>query len=202
MPNTSKKPCGIKDIDELGAFLLIGHTKGLEMLSDPEKAQALKPYKTIDPLGFSLHQGFMRIPRADQDLMYAPNLEHPIVTVITPFRIYTLRTIDEGGAKITFATAAAAFRQILKDYDTSEEKHWIPLISGQKRDLHIQFRKALEEEDDYCKGFLQSIDDSLLHFTVVNEELCKGELKNINDFVGDIKGRLDVTWRGNLEPID
>ena len=89
------------------------------------------------------------------------------------------------------------FRKILSEYNTSEEKHWIPLISGQERNLHIQFRKALEQWDDYCRQFLQNIDDSLYHFALINEELCKGgDITKIDEYTEDMKGRLDVNWRG------
>ena len=166
------------------------------MLHDPKKAKALAPQGAIDPMIYSIYQGFMRIPRPDNDLFYAPNLDHPISTVITPYRIYTLRT-EEGGEKIQFATMVEVFRKILSDFNTSEEKHWIPLISAQERNLHIQFRRALEEEDEYCKQFLQNIDDSLVHFTVLKEDLCKGgDFSKIEEFTEDIKGRQDVTWRG------
>lgn len=123
-------------------------------------------------------------------------MEHPIFTVITPFRIYTVKTEDRG-EKIEFATVVEVFRKILSDYNPEEEKHWIPLISGQERNLHIQFRKALEEHDDYSRQFLQNIDDSLYHFAVLKEELCKGgDFSKIHEFTEDMKGRLDVNWRG------
>ena len=76
-----------------------------------------------------MQQGFIRIPKQDNDVFYTPNREHPIFTVITPFRIYTIRT-EDGGEKIKFATIVEAFRRILSEFDDSEEKHWIPLISG------------------------------------------------------------------------
>ena len=66
------------------------------MLSDPKKAKALAPMKTIDPLIYALHQGFIRIPRSNCELLYSPNLEHPIFTVITPYKIYTIRTEKDG----------------------------------------------------------------------------------------------------------
>ena len=44
---------------------------------------------------------------------------------------------------------------------------------------------------------MQNIDDSLVHFTVQQDELCKGgDFSKIHEFTEDIKGRLDVTWRG------
>ena len=84
----------------------------------------------IDPLIYALDQGFIRIPRFTNDLMYAPNLEHPVFTIFTPYKIYTVRT-ESGGEKIEFATVVEVFRKILSDYNTAEKKHWIPLISGQ-----------------------------------------------------------------------
>lgn len=65
VPNTVKKPCKTKAIEDVGAVLLMGHAKALELLSDPEKAKMLAPYKTIDPFTFALHQGLMRIPKPD-----------------------------------------------------------------------------------------------------------------------------------------
>ena len=49
------KPPGVDSIEDLGAFLLYGHVKLFEMLSDPKKAKALAPQKTIDPLIYALH---------------------------------------------------------------------------------------------------------------------------------------------------
>ena len=47
----------------------------------------------------------------------------------------------------------------------------------------MQFRRALTEEDEYCKEFLQNIDDSLVLFSVLEEELCEGgDVSRLNEF--------------------
>lgn len=143
----------------------------------------------------ALHPGFARIPQRGLDNVQGPNVDFELFTIITPHKIYALKTEHEG-QRITLHTLLQAYKYIIAEYDASEAKHWLPLFTSQDKETHILFREALQK-DEYCRKFLHHVDNSQFVYSIVLENLIEEkDMHNLMDKVEVINGRLDVTWRG------
>ena len=180
-------------VDRLSIFAF-GHIKLIEVLTDPQKAQLIPP-QYYDHLIMALHAGVTRVPGAEVDQIHGMIAEHPQFMITTPYRIYVLRSQD-GAEQISLPTLLKAVQQIFDEYNTAEEKHWLPLISCQERSVFAAFREALKS-DPYCAQFLRDLDGSLECLSMNAEVLMnQSDLERANDFQEVLKGRLDQTWRG------
>ena len=52
-----------------------------------------------------------------------------LFTIITPYKIYALKTEHEG-ERISVHTLLEAFKKITAEYNSAEAKHWIPLFTS------------------------------------------------------------------------
>ena len=91
----------------------------------------------------ALHPGYVRYPvRGELDTAQGPNEDQVLFTIITPYKIYALKTKHQG-ERISIHTLLQAFKHITANYDASEAKHWIPLFTSQNKETHLRFREAL-----------------------------------------------------------
>ena len=192
--NTQKTILGDRSVVDRLSIFTYGHIKIVELLTDPHKAQMIPP-QYVDHLIMALHAGITRLPGPDVDRICGMTSEHPQFMITTPYRIYVLRSRD-GDEQITLPTLTKALQQIFDEYNTAEQKHWLPLISCQERSVFSAYREALAS-DPYCAQFLSDLDGSLLCLSMNAEVLMnQSDLPRVNEFQEVAKGRLDQTWRG------
>ena len=99
------------------------------ILKTPSLAKQINDFVTPDHLVMALHPGFARIPQRGLDNVQGPNVDCEFFTVITPHKIFTLKT-EHLGQRITLHTLVQAFKYVTTEYNASEAKHWLPLFTS------------------------------------------------------------------------